>query len=245
VDTNTLEQLGEWKRKVEESGKPLVVIDHHAIHPDTQKTASLLLCDERATSACEVVLSLYRKFKRRPGKMEATALFCGIVFETGHLTIGTRVTFRNICWLVGQGVDPSKTQSMLRTGMDESERIARLKSAQRLVFERAGKWLLASSEVGSFQASAARALIALGAQVAVVGGDHQGKVSLSFRSTHDFQRETGIHLGADVAKTIGERFRGAGGGHATAAGANISAEASEALKESMRLIRELIDRPVK
>jgi nanoRNase/pAp phosphatase (c-di-AMP/oligoRNAs hydrolase) len=197
----------------------------------------MLLVDERATSACEVVIQLYREFNRKPPTREASALFSGIVFETGHLSIGTERTFQNICWLLSLGVDPIKAQSNLRTVMDDSERIARLKAAQRLAFERVGKWLIASSELGSFQASAARSLISIGAHVVVVGGDHQGKVSVSYRATRDFHDETGIHLGRDVARVIGERFAGAGGGHPTAAGANISAEPSAALNESTRLIR--------
>ncbi len=245
VDTNTLEQLGNWATEVRQSVKPLVVIDHHAVHPDTEKAAASLLCDEEATSTCEIIIDMYRKHKRALGKQEGIALFAGIVFETGHLSIGTKRTFENICWLIARGVDPVKAQSILKAVMDESERIARLKAAQRLGFEKAGKWLIAKSEVGSFQASAARALISLGAQAVVAGGDHQGKASLSYRSTREFYEGTGIHLGTDVARIIGERFGGAGGGHATAAGANITADVGPALKESLQLIRELIEHPVK
>jgi len=38
---------------------------------------------------------------------------------------------------------------------------------------------------------------------------------------------------------------GMGGGHATAAGANVKGEPNEALKRSMRIIREILDHKAK
>ena len=40
VDTNTLQQLGPLKESVLNSLKPIVMIDHHAPHPENAKTAT-------------------------------------------------------------------------------------------------------------------------------------------------------------------------------------------------------------
>jgi nanoRNase/pAp phosphatase (c-di-AMP/oligoRNAs hydrolase) len=170
VDTNTLQQLGNLRPAVTQSGKPLVMIDHHAPHQDNEKTATFVICDETATSTCEMILEMYRKLHMIPAKIVSQALLIGLLVETGHLTIATRRTFNAACALVKYGADPDSALAVTRSTMDESERIARLKSAQRLRMERIGKWVIGMSEVGSYHASAARALIGLGAHVSVVAG---------------------------------------------------------------------------
>lgn len=66
VDTNTFQQLGGFKEAVTNSAKPIVMIDHHAPHPENEKTAALVLCDEKSTSTCEMIIDMYEKMKFRP-----------------------------------------------------------------------------------------------------------------------------------------------------------------------------------
>jgi phosphoesterase RecJ-like protein len=245
VDTNTLQQLGELREAVASSGKPIVMIDHHAPHPENEKTSTLVLCDESSTSTCEMILDMFEKLKLKPGRKVSQALMIGMLVETGHLSIATKRTLRAAYSLVKNGADPESALSLTRMTMDESERIARVKSAQRLRLERVGKWLVALSEVGSYHASAARALVALGAHLAVVAGKRNGETTVSFRSTHDFSKETGIHLGADLAKPLGVKMNGMGGGHATAAGANVSGNANDALKLALTIVREFLSQAPK
>jgi len=129
--------------------------------------------------------------------------------------------------------------------MEESERIARVKSAQRLRFEKIDRWLVATSFVGSYHASAARALIALGAHLAIVAGKRNDDLTVSFRCTREFAQESGLHLGTDLASEIGRQMGGMGGGHATAAGANVKGEPGDALKRSVRILHEFLDRKAK
>ncbi|MCK4223158.1 DHH family phosphoesterase, partial [Candidatus Bathyarchaeota archaeon] len=35
LDTNTIQQLGDWAERVEAANSPIVVVDHHASHPET------------------------------------------------------------------------------------------------------------------------------------------------------------------------------------------------------------------
>ena len=245
VDTNTLQQLGNLRDAVIHSGKPLVMIDHHAPHPDNDKKAILVICDETATSTCEMILEMHKRLRVPLSKEASQALLIGLIVETGHLTIATRKTFNSASQLIKRGADPEPALAATRSTMDESERIARLKSAQRLRVERIGKWVIALSEVGSYHASAARGLIALGAHIAVVAGRKDDEVTLSMRSTKDLTSETGFHLGRDLATPLGLRMGGMGGGHATAAGASVSGQVNQVLKSALELISEFLKPPTK
>jgi nanoRNase/pAp phosphatase (c-di-AMP/oligoRNAs hydrolase) len=240
VDTNTLQQLGPMRDSVVNSGKPLIMIDHHAPHPENTRIAALVICDEKSTSTCEVILDMYERLRVRADRTVKQALLIGMLVETGHLSIATRRTFESACSLIKGGADPDKALALARTSMDESERIARVKTAQRVRLERVNSWLVALSEVGSYHASAARGLVALGAHVAVVAGRRNDELTVSFRSTRDFSLGTGLHLGTDLAKPLGERMGGSGGGHATAAGANVKGEVNETLRLALAIVREFL-----
>jgi nanoRNase/pAp phosphatase (c-di-AMP/oligoRNAs hydrolase) len=99
-------------------------------------------------------------------------------------------------------------------------------------------WLIAFSHVSAYQASAARAMIAVGAHVAVVAGQRGEKIQISMRSSRDFYEKTGVHLGRDIAKPLGEYLKGMGGGHSLAAGVNGVGDVEASLKRCMRLLKE-------
>lgn len=237
VDTNTLQQLGTAKESVDRCGKPLIMIDHHAIHPDTRHRATILLSEENATSACEIIYKQCRGMKVRLTKKDALAAFLGLAYETGHFAIATTKSLRLACELLAKGVDGTKALNLIRIPMDNSERIARIKSAQRLTWEKIGSWIVATSTVGSFHASVARSLIGLGAHLAIVAGEKGNKLTLSFRSTADFFAGTGFHVGRDLATPLGAAMKGAGGGHSTAAGATVQGRLDEAIERSLTLFK--------
>ena len=245
VDTNTLQQLGSLQEPVRNSGRPIVVIDHHAIHPNTRALATILVSDEKATSACEVVYGLYKAKRFHLTKKEAFAAFLGLAYETGHFTIATTRSLRLACELLDAGVNGTRALNLIRVPMDNSERIARVKSARRLDWENIGGWIVATSTVGSFHASAARSLVGLGAHVAIVGGEKEDRTTLSLRSTNEFYSKTGFHLGRNLATVLGETMNGAGGGHSTAAGATVQGSVREVLKKSVDLLKAHLGRDKK
>jgi nanoRNase/pAp phosphatase (c-di-AMP/oligoRNAs hydrolase) len=218
------------------------MIDHHAPHPENVKTAALVLCDEKATSTCEMILDMYGEFHIPLSRGVSQALMIGLIVETGHMSIGTSRTFKSACTLISAGADPEAAMALTRTTMDGSERIARIRSAQRVRLEHVGKWLVGLSEIGSYHASGARGLISLGAHVAVVAGKRDDELTVSFRSTREFAEETKMHLGSDLAAPLGAKMNGMGGGHATAAGANVKGEVNEALKLALTIVKEFLSR---
>ena len=242
VDTSTIEQLGPWKARVEQTTKPIVVIDHHVAHPATTKLAHLAVIQETASSTCEIVYKLFRQQGLSPAPKTAEALFLGIAFDTQHFRIATAATFKAVAELIDCGVEPTKLVPLLMTPMDHSERVSRLKAAKRLTLMKVEEWLVAVSHVSSYQSSAARALLSVGAHVVVVCGKKGETLRISLRSTREFYRKTGIHLGRDIAKPLGDYVQGMGGGHSTAAGVNGRGEVRAASMRCIALLREHLTR---
>lgn len=238
LDTNTIQQLGEWSGQVKASKAALIVIDHHASHPETEKLAALSVSDENASSTCEIIYRLYKETEANLTPTVAKALFLGISFDTRHFVLANSTTFKVIADLIDAGVKAEDTLSLLTLPMDPSERIARLKASKRIKLLKVKEWLLALSNVNAYQASAARALIYLGAHVAVVAGQKGEKIQISMRSSRDFHETTGIHLGRDIARPLGEYLQGMGGGHSVSAGVNGVGDIEASLKRCARLLKD-------
>jgi phosphoesterase RecJ-like protein len=237
LDTNTIQQLDEWSERIKPD-RPLLVVDHHASHPETERRATLSVTDETASSTCEIVYRLFKEAELDPTTDEAKALFLGIAFDTRHFIIATSDTLKVVADLVAAGVNAQKVLPILSLPMEHSERVARLKAANRMNLLRVGDWLIALSRASAYQASACRALIALGAHVAVVAGQKQNKIQVSFRASREFYEETGVHLGRDLAKPLGEFLGGMGGGHAVSAGANGVGDVEACLKFCEELLQQ-------
>jgi len=238
LDTNTVQQLGDWSERVKASKAAVVVIDHHASHPETERLATLSVADEKASSTCEIVYRLYKEAETNLTQVEAKALFLGIAFDTRHFVLASSATFKVIADLIDAGVKAEETLSLLSLPMEPSERIARLKASKRIKLLKINEWLIAFSNVSAYQASAARALISLGAHVAVVAGQKGEKIQISMRAAQDFHEKTGVHLGRDVAKPLGEYVRGMGGGHSVSAGVNGVGDVEASLKRCLIILKE-------
>jgi len=238
LDTNTIQQLNNLAEKVKNSKAPIMVIDHHAPHPETQQLAKICITNEETSSTCEIVYNFFKEMDIKPEENEAKALFLGIAFDTRHFVIANSSTLKNIAELIDIGVNAQETLSLLSLPMDFSERVARLKASRRAKIFKVGEWIIALSHVSAYQASGARAIIDLGAHVAVVAGQKNENIEISLRCTREFQQKTGLHLGKDIAKPLGEFLHGMGGGHALAAGVNGVGDIETGLKRCLRLLKE-------
>jgi nanoRNase/pAp phosphatase (c-di-AMP/oligoRNAs hydrolase) len=238
LDTNTIQQLGRLAERVTKSAAPIIVIDHHAAHPETEHAAKLCITNEEASSTCEIVYNFFKQLNAKPCLDEAKALFLGIAFDTRHFVLANSSTFKTIAELCSIGVNAQEALSMLALPMDFSERVARVKACRRAKLLKIGEWIIAFSHVSAYQASAARALIDLGVHMAAVAGQRNENIEISLRCTREFNAKTGIHLGRDIAKPLGEYLQGMGGGHATAAGVNGVGDVETGLKRCLRLLKE-------
>ncbi len=240
VDTNTLDQLGKAGDTLRETKADLVVVDHHHPHPDTRKAAGLLIVDESAAAAAEVVFDLVQSMDEQLEVSESTALLAALYVETKHFILARESTFQIAAKLVCSGANPRRLSEILGAPMGRPERIARLKAAGRNQLVLIGNWIIVTSELGSYQSSAARALLGLGAHLALVGGEAKEKVRVNMRSTEDFYNRTGVHLGRDLAIPIGKEFGGAGGGHPTAAGLATKGVLEETMTACTNRLKELL-----
>ncbi len=219
VDSGGLNQLGEWEETIREHKQVVVVIDHHTLDEELSRYVDFLIHDDSASSASELVYRLYKEYGVEPSVKTAKALMAGITFDTKFFSIGTSETYRTVSMLLAGIGDLSEVLSLFQTETDISERIARLKTAQRAEIHRISNFLIVFSEVGSYQASGARALISLGADLAVVVGAEENELRASLRSTQGFFDSSGVHLG-ELVSGYAEVFGGSGSGHPTAAGYN-------------------------
>lgn len=243
IDTNTIQQLGNLTKKLITTIVPIIVIDHHATHPKTRKIANISIIDESAPSACEIVYGFYKELNLTPDLNEANAIFLGIASDTRHFTLGNSSTFRTISELCEIGVNPQEALTYLTVPMTFSERIARIKACGRAKIINVNKWILAFSNVGSYQASSARAIVDLGAHMSAVAGQKGEKIEMSLRCTKEFHKKTGIHLGKDIAQPLGDYLGGMGGGHASAAGLNGQGIVEDALNQCLVLIKQSLTSP--
>jgi nanoRNase/pAp phosphatase (c-di-AMP/oligoRNAs hydrolase) len=238
LDVNTLMQLDDWGDRIRSLEVPILLIDHHAPHPETQELAAYLVLDETAASTAEIVYRFWREAGFDITDREALALFLGIAYDTRHFALANSETFQTIVDLIDHGINVKEALQTIAVPLELPERLARLKAARRAKIHRICSWVVAVSEISAFQASACRALLKVGADVAVVGGVKDEELRISLRSTSDFFRKTGLHLGKDVAVPLGIAIDGAGGGHGMAAGANGRGGSVTSLEICLDLIRE-------
>ena len=240
VDTGSisqLEELGQWLINHEATK---IFIDHHIRSPEIEAVATSYIVDESAASTCEIVYRIYEALGVEVTEKVAKVLLVGLAFDSKHFSIGGAETFRVSSELLRRGADLSKAWALLASSMGASERIARLKASQRMNTYRFGGWLVATTNLGSFQPSAARGILSLGADLVIIAGNDKEKLKASMRSTNQFHVATGIHLGRDIARPLGEEFKGAGSGHPTAAGVNGKGDQEAFLTRAVEIIKSKI-----
>jgi nanoRNase/pAp phosphatase (c-di-AMP/oligoRNAs hydrolase) len=241
VDSGGLSQIGEWETKIKNHEGVSILIDHHTQNDYVLKIFDLIIHDENASSTCELVYQIYTKYNIKPTIKTKKALIAGIIFDTKYLSLGNAPTFRIISNLLEGIGNISNIRSLLKMEANLSERIARLKTAQRTEIHKINDWIIIISEIGSYQSSGARALISLGADLAIVIGIDNEKIRASLRSTQLFYSKTGIHLGKLVSEINGE-LEGYGSGHPTASGYNGIGTKTEFKETILKILRIKIEK---
>ena len=241
VDTGNIGQLEALSKLLQTKGTK-IFIDHHSRETEIERVASIYLLDEHAAATCEIVYDIWRSVGVEPPRDVAEVLLLGIAYDSKHFSIGTPKTFRIVANLLELGATMKDIRDLLSSTMDSSEKLARLKATQRMTIIRVDPWIIATSNIGSFQPSVARGILNLGADVAVIAGNDNDEIKASLRSTEEFYQKTGIHLGDDISKILSERFKGAGGGHPTAAGINGFGDVDNFLSAATKLLEDKLSK---
>ncbi len=240
IDLNNIEQMGILGSKLPKKDVTMFCVDHHAPHKDLPNLADFVLFDDQIRSTAELVLRLWKDSAQKMPADAATQLGCGLVYDSRHFHIAVQSTFENFLTLLQHGADYDRVLKLLSTPLDKSERVARLKAAQRVVVYDEFDLLIAATNIRSYEASACRALIGLGADIAIACAVKKDEVRISARSTLAVNQKKGLDLARDIMEPLGEMIGGAGGGHPTAAGANGVASSDHALGLALQLLRKTL-----
>jgi phosphoesterase RecJ-like protein len=240
VDHNNIEQMGDLAPHLAPKNLVTFCVDHHVPHKTLPKFVNYLLYDDSVRSTAELVLQLWETSDYSLPGDEATLLASGLVYDSRHFHIALNNTFEHFVSLLHYGADYEKVLKLLSTPLDKSERIARLKAAKRTVVYDEYGLIIAATVIRTYEASACRALIGLGADIALAVAAKKKEVRLSARATTDVVREWNIDLAKDIMEPLGELIGGAGGGHPSAAGANGLASSDHALGLALQLLRKTL-----
>ncbi|MBY8997682.1 MAG: DHH family phosphoesterase [Candidatus Thorarchaeota archaeon] len=242
LDTNSRFQLGPTLQNITENPSKTIVIDHHEPNPKIDQIAEHQIVREDKSSTCEIMVKIYSDLGVKIDANTANLLLTGMIFDTRRFFYADSETLAAAIELIEAGAEYEKCVRSLLIRPDRSERIARLKAAGRVKVHLIGDWILATSKINAYEASACRGLIDLGADVAIVGGSPaKDIVRFSSRSTRDFFEKTGVSLGSDVMEQLGQIIEGEGGGHANAAGANGKKNFEKAMSRSVELIKGAVE----
>ncbi len=239
VDTNNVEQLGCY-RSVPIFSKPIMFIDHHTPHISTTQITPYVIIDETSSSTAEIVYKLFKEAGIKPSPDTAMALLLGMTYDSKHFLLASDSTFKAATDLIDAGADYPAVVERLRIPMPRSERIARLKAMNRMQIHDVRNWIIAVSNVSAYEASACRALIEAGADIAIVGAKRKNEIRISTRATQNFHKKTGVNLGK-LMEELGTIVKGVGGGHSTAAGFNGKENYTKAIKHLLKLIENHLE----
>lgn len=214
LDTPSTEQL----EPIDIQNKDFILIDHH--QPSNLKNKALFsYADPNIKSTSRLVCNLINEMSIKMTPRMAELAILGIAGDTGILKFADKKDFKLISDLLEKtGKEFYQIISIGQKEMDISERIARLKSAKRVEIFKIGDYIVGLSKVGSFEASAARSLLGLGADIAIVFVRGKNKLRISGRCKYGITKK--MHLTNDIFSKIKKLVGGSVGGHDAAASAN-------------------------
>ncbi len=218
-----------------------IVIDHHK-PTGKWNDVPLFYCDDTRTSCCEIVKEMIEDAGIDIPRDAALALMGGMLTDSGHFQFAKPELLSAFSELMSRHDIPmDEAMDLVLAEVSISERIAMMKAASRVKFERVGQMIVAISAAGSYEASSCRALIATGADVAFVGSQRENEFRISGRATQEAVRR-GIHLGEIMSRVGGETMCD-GGGHGGAAGLNgigdVEAMLMVCMENTMDIMREI------
>jgi nanoRNase/pAp phosphatase (c-di-AMP/oligoRNAs hydrolase) len=243
VDVNVPTQLGAFKELVLSHEKEkLLMIDHHTTTDFSEESIGVAFIDDQRTSAAEIISELIFDLDLIPDEKLLNVLLSGIIFDSRRFFSLNPNLLSIIAKMFDNGVDYDFAVSLNQKNYEHSTKIARLKCASRLHLHKIKDWLIVWSKIGSHEGSSARAILDLGADVALIFSRRKKETRLNVRARNGFYIATEIHFGKDVMKVLSEKYDGDGGGHSTAAALNIPGEIEEATlrKATLTLLEKLI-----
>ncbi len=230
LDTNDFDNIGHAYTTIKDRIRDVFIIDHHEGGGD--KIGSNLIT-VAASSASEIIYSLFLHFKMMPGFNSAQALFAGTVFDTGSFRYPktSPATFRMAAHLVELGVRPNIVYERIyeTNSLSSFELRALILSTMEVHFNgRLITMKLTPDMIRRSGSSFAEGELAINMPLTIQGvvasllikQDFNGPVKVSMRTKGDLNV-------ADIAIANG------GGGHKNAAGYKSRLPFDETLKKAI------------
>lgn len=229
VDTHSLGYME--NDKLYHMATRVALIDHHRkVTSGAVENALIHFHEPNASSCCEMVTELIDNLPGcRIGKTEANALMAGIILDTKNFTERTGVrTFEAAAYLKGCGADTAQVQKFFKSDIDTYKRQLEIMGSAVLY----GDNMVAAYDAPPFPGikmlagkSADELLGLKGVHASYVLYREEGQTHISARGEGDKNVQT-------VMEALG------GGGHRSAAGAQLDCSLEEALEQLLQLINE-------
>lgn len=233
VDTSSKSQLGilgDYLSKLN-----YVVIDHHDINT-LNENAILSIYDPKRKSTSEIITALLKYFNVKLPQKLYTLLITGILYDSRHLTIADDITLEVVAYLIKQGGDLKLAYNVLKKLPDTSEKIAKLRAAARAHIIKVSNYLIAITCVGAFEASVARSLLDLGADVGIVMSAQKDGCRTDIRVKGNVVLNN-RPISEVIIKNLINKFGGSGGGHINAMVALVKANVPQVLSEIINILK--------
>ncbi len=229
VDTHSLGYVE--NEKLCHAAHRIALIDHHRkVTTGAIENTLINFHEPNASSCCEMVTELIDNLPGcRISKTEANALMAGIILDTKNFTERTGVrTFEAAAYLKSKGADTAQVQKYFKSDIDTYKRQLEIMGGATLY----GDNMVAIYEGDSFPGikmlagkSADELLGLKGVHAAYVLYREEGQTHISARGEGDKNVQT-------VMEALG------GGGHRSAAGAQLDCSIEQATEQLLALIKE-------
>ena len=209
-----------------EKTNQIAIIDHHRRSPDFITKSILTFHEVYASSAAELVTELlqYTQVQAKLTKIEAEALYAGIMMDTKNFTFKTGVrTFEAAAYLRKCGVDIIKVKKWFQSDLETYNKITEIIKTTEIVNDTIGIAIYNKEDKNAniICAKSADELLAIGNITAsFVLGNFGEKITISGRSIGDINVQV-------ILEKMG------GGGHMTLAGAQIEGKTINEVKEEL------------
>ena len=216
-----------------------IIIDHHAPPNELHQNVIFRHIDPTRPSCVEVLYDLREEGQTFPLEIRRL-LVAGIFSDSKNLTLCDSKSFVILSDFLGSDLKLGDVTHLFQEETPYSEKIARLKGAQRGNILQIGSWIVTTSNVSSFEAQVANGLFALGADIAlVVSNQKTGNSRIIGRASSAILRTGKINFGELFHSLQGAEIESAGG-HLGAAGVSFTGNPDEILKEILKRIHSVL-----
>lgn len=220
IDANSISQIRfNGEKETIKIGIPYIIIDHHHYNEEKSDNANLghlNLIDDDFSSTAEIILTFFENFSLDLPLPYKYLVITAILTDSGFFKYGTNNTIKSVAGLLGKDLNFQEVKLLLNRDVNISEKIAKIKGLQRLELIREGSYLIGITNVSSFGAKVATAIISIGCDVCITHSKEKNQYVIHSRAKKSICLKTGLHLGK-IFEELSNNLGGSGGGHDGAA----------------------------